>query len=581
MDSGLNISQKSVLVSGCSGDSPQGHYPKQSEAKFFLRAVNTILFEIKKKILKSFNFHTPRKLLSERRIHADLPVNKSYFECQAKIQKNLKLFNKAPILRKAHEKAHPNHFLFDPSRDIKPELMKHITSALDKNINYLWVLKIDKNNNPVLRIGFEHEVDGMKYGHPTLIDDDATQFAIIGGELFYDHKNQCWSINNYSGRYGHQDSSLMSSLSLKPSDLMDFVADQFEKYGIPIQQTVDYSVSFGRLIKGLIKKAFTKQALATAKPSDGEDKNQWVTRVLRESGITANKKYAQRRMRIEVSPEQLDYFVELQEVIARKIPHEAHRPTIDLFIRGKKAGDHTKACTLGLLGGVGPLSDAYVMKRAFQNLKKQSVDMDHMVVNVLSCPPPRTAIEIIKYGSKYVKNLRRFGARKHNQYAIASNTAHINFSRIKLFGIRPLKHIVYLITENIKRKNAKGVLVLGTTQAHWHKLYPRLLKGKKLKAYSLSADDQIKMQEVIDKTKMLPGDIAKQRLISLIEQAIARLVMKGTKPSHILLGCTELPLALGKRGIKKISRKWGVTVVDSEREIAKQFSKMLHKTLAN
>ncbi len=310
-----------------------------SKVKFFFRVVNTVLFLIKENIIKSFNFNTPRKLLSERQVHADLPVNKGYFECQEKVHQNLKHFSKPPIYLKNHEKGekgHPNHFLFDPSRDIKPELMKHITSALDKNVQYLWLLKIDKNNNPVLRIGFEHEVDGMRYGHPTLVDDDSTHLAIIGGELLYDHKNQCWSINNYSGRYGYQDSDLMSSLSLKPSDLMDFVADQFEKHGVPIRRTVDYSVSFGKLIKFLIKKAFTKQAIATIRPADGENKHQWAARVLSESGVTENRKYAQRRMRIEVSPDQLDYFIELQEMIAGKIPYEAHRPTIDLFIRGKK-----------------------------------------------------------------------------------------------------------------------------------------------------------------------------------------------------------------------------------------------------
>ena len=267
MDFQPNISQKSVQRIEYSNNNPQAHYcQKPSKAKFIYRVVNTILFQIKEKIIKSINFNTPRKLLSERQVYPDLSVNKSYFECQKKVHNNLRQFNKTPIYLKNHERGdigHPNNFLFDPSRDIRPELMKHITSALDKNVQYLWLLKIDEKNNPVLRIGFEHEENGMKYGHPTLVDDDVTHVAIIGGELFYDHKNQCWCINNYSGRYGYQDSGLMSSLSLKPSDFMDFVADQFEKHGIIIQRTVDYSVSFGKLIKFLIKKAFTKQALVT------------------------------------------------------------------------------------------------------------------------------------------------------------------------------------------------------------------------------------------------------------------------------------------------------------------------------
>ncbi len=234
-----------------------------------------------------------------------------------------------------------------------------------------------------------------------------------------------------------------------------------------------------------------------------------------------------------------------------------------------------------MLGGVGPVSDAYIMQRAFQNLKKQSVDMDHMVVNVFSCPPPRTANEIIKYGSKYIKNLRRFAERKHSQHAIASNTAHVNFDRIKLLGIRPLKHIVHMIAENIRQDRAKGILILGTTQAHRHILYPRLLKGKKLKAYSLPMDDQIKIQDIIDKTKMLSGDIEKDHLIGLIKNAMNRLAMKEKKPSHILLGCTELPQALGTSGIEQIKRELGVTVIDTELEIANQLSKMLRKTLVN
>ena len=94
----------------------------------------------------------------------------------------------------------------------------------------------------------------------------------------------------------------------------------------------------------------------------------------------------------------------MQEAIAKKYPHEFSRPKIKVnFLFGKKESI-TKNQTIGILGGMGPLSDANLMKLIMKKLESTNVAKG-TAINLYSIPPPRTTEEQMMHGPSYAASL--------------------------------------------------------------------------------------------------------------------------------------------------------------------------------
>lgn len=324
------------------------------------------------------------------------------------------------------------------------------------------------------------------------------------------------------------------------------------------------------------------QQLLLTKPQKGETEHSWAQRVLSQNSIQAGKNYCQQRISLEIEPDQLSYYNDLQKIIATLIPKESHRPTIDLLIIGKSARQNNgQQCQLGVLGGIGPLSDAKIATRALDDFVTKGGDKDYLRMNVLSCPPPRTVWEFLASGYSYIDNIRAFAARQHQSYAIASNTAHSYWSRLNKLGMEPLLHLVDQVASRIAKEQGSTTntttLVLGTTPAYKDELYPLALKYHKVHSINLSESDQKDLQKLIDHTKKTGGSDKKEELSSIIRQYVNNERDAGREVGHVLLGCTELPMVLGKEKMEELEAELQVTLVNTEAVFAEIFADKLNE----
>ncbi|WP_422442116.1 MULTISPECIES: aspartate/glutamate racemase family protein [unclassified Endozoicomonas] len=322
------------------------------------------------------------------------------------------------------------------------------------------------------------------------------------------------------------------------------------------------------------------QQLLSTKPQKSETEHDWTRRVISEHSIQPRKKYCQQRISLEIEPDQISYYNDLQQTIAKLIPKESQRPTIDLHIVGKSARkNNCQRSQLGVLGGMGPLSDAKIVTRALDDFFTKGGDKDHLVMNLFSCPPPRTLWEVIASGSSFIDNIRTFAARRHRSYVIASNAAHAKCPTLKKLGIKPLLHLVDQIASRIAKDQVPSknttTLVLETTQAYKNKLYSLTLRQQGVDSINLSQTDQKVLQQLIDHTKRTGGSDKQEELSSMIRQYVNSERKAGREVGHVLLGCTELPMALGKEKMEELEAELQVNLVNTEAVFAEIFADKL------
>ncbi|MGY0219786.1 aspartate/glutamate racemase family protein [Endozoicomonadaceae bacterium StTr2] len=335
-----------------------------------------------------------------------------------------------------------------------------------------------------------------------------------------------------------------------------------------------------KFLAGILEqKIRTEQALVdSAKPMKNESSADWTSRVLREHAIYEGNNYCQQCITLELSPDQAGYYHDLQKAIAERLPQESHRPTIDLTIRGSKVQSQGAKFSLGVLGGVGPISDSVIVQQTFENLTPEQAE--HVQVNVFSCPPPRTKSEMAKSLADYGLNMQRFSSRKElGAYVVASNTAHVNLNMLKEamgFGDR-MHNMVAEVAGQIQRDNPEGVLVLGTSMAYSKDMYPKQLDIMGVKPVRVQpAGKQDDLQKIIDRTKRKGNDSEREQLYQFaVKQIDEYKKQSGEKVSHVLLGCTELPMALGEEGMRKLEKDTGVKIVDTEAVFARAYATML------
>lgn len=260
------------------------------------------------------------------------------------------------------------------------------------------------------------------------------------------------------------------------------------------------------------------------------------------------------------------------------LPEEFKRPAIDLHIVGANVDHNMNQCHLGVLGGIGHLSDACIIKETVGKIKESGGNLDGIALNLFSCPPPRGKKDLLKYGKEYFNKVTHFGVRRHANYALASNTAHIYRRALeRITGMKPIYNSIVDVVSHIKHGSytPEHTLVLGTTQAYKKKMYPNALGKEKLKALVPSQEEQNALQDIIDCTKQTGFGVAnKEALIELIKKEVNILHAEKTI-SHILLGCSELSLTLGVEGMQEIETELGIKIVDSEDIFAQVFAKLV------
>ena len=302
---------------------------------------------------------------------------------------------------------------------------------------------------------------------------------------------------------------------------------------------------------------------------------------------------------IQIGPSDFKKYHKLQTMIAASGLEEHHRPTINLTVKGKKAPDSS----FGIIGGTGPLSDAEMLEKTMENLINEGFDLDAVHIRLLSAPPPRSESEGFspKKMARYGRRQIAFGREPHSKMALASNTAHMNIGKARksrtLAGggrrdaagdgaTHQVQDLSARVVESCRTDERLGdrpckPLIMGTKAAFDegdNGMYGKKFQDADVDAANVDPKDSITLQKWIDEAKR--GNTTPEltnKLKAFIKSELAR--QEGT--THIVLGCTELPLALGGHtAIHEFEEElhdegFDVYFLDTEDFFAKEYTKMV------
>jgi len=321
---------------------------------------------------------------------------------------------------------------------------------------------------------------------------------------------------------------------------------------------------------------------------------EFVRLVLKKYSILKGHNCASALINLRLKVSEWHYYPLLQEKIAELIPLENQRPTIDLTLTESKENNVPES--VGIAGGTGPLSDSDLFSKVVALLQPISkIDWTRFAINLYSSPPPRELIESVSR-IFYIERMADFTSRGHNRYYLASNTAHINLRMFRwtiyaTSGIRlrmtPGNDTVVDLAEYVSNAVAKPsndqppeVLILSSLQSYDSQLYPGYLNTKGLEGKEHEkrpvetvgdASNQVPhsatqipnkpiehghyftvgnhsraelLQDYIDIAKSGNIEEAGQRISEFILDELHLIHQKGGHVNRIILGCTELPMAL-------------------------------------
>ena len=156
-----------------------------------------------------------------------------------------------------------------------------------------------------------------------------------------------------------------------------------------------------------------------------------------------------------------------------------------------------------------------------------------------------------------------------------SNTAHINFRLLNRLANGKIVNLVDKVVNRIEQDNLPHpyVLVLGTTMAYQRKLYPQALDKKNISSMVPTPEEQEIIEDMICRIKSYRR-ADPTTLLNIINRKIHLSCTQNNPITHILLGCTELTIALrGKSEELKalIKAQYGIElhIIDSEELFAK------------
>jgi len=207
---------------------------------------------------------------------------------------------------------------------------------------------------------------------------------------------------------------------------------------------------------------------------------------------------------------------------------------------------------LGVLGGMGPAAGAEFYKRLIERTQVLR-DQDHIPVIIWGDPtvPDRSTSlmnrddlpwEKLKQG---ILGLKNAGC---DHIVIPCNTAHFWYDRMVLLGV-PITHIVDSVSAELKElKIHSGVIgIIGTKATMRLGLYQYYLSKQGWSCITPGAQDiDNYVQPAIDLIKANNIEAACNLLYHVIDN------LKKYEVKAIVLGCTELPLAIRDKTFKNI-----------------------------
>ena len=232
---------------------------------------------------------------------------------------------------------------------------------------------------------------------------------------------------------------------------------------------------------------------------------------------------------------------------------------------------------IGIIGGMGPYAGVDLVQKIF-DLTKADTDQDHLSVSMLSVPksiPDRTEFLLSKSEINPALAIADIICSLYKQGAtiigMPCNTAHAEPIFNEIVNKIPTEvNLVHMINEaadfiNEKYPSVKNVGILSTTGTFITNVYPKCLSKHGLNG--------IQVSEEIQNTHINPAiynlsygikahsNPVNQKVIDSLNKGVKYLIKKDAEV--IILGCTEIPLALTQNEIN------GIPLIDSTKILAR------------
>lgn len=215
--------------------------------------------------------------------------------------------------------------------------------------------------------------------------------------------------------------------------------------------------------------------------------------------------------------------------------------------------------TVGVLGGMGPAATAFFFQKIVE-LTDAARDQDHLHV-IIDCDPsvPDRTDEFLRGSDAPLASLvmmaNRLRAAGAEFLVMPCNSAHLCFDRLAGAAGLPMLHIVEEVGREIIARGCERVLLLGTLATMRSDLYTaRLAKITHVSVPDPPQQEQVQAAIV----EIKAGRIAEAR------RMLAPLLQwpQGSAPDAVVLGCTELPLAVKPEDVPAV-------VIDSVTALAR------------
>jgi len=199
---------------------------------------------------------------------------------------------------------------------------------------------------------------------------------------------------------------------------------------------------------------------------------------------------------------------------------------------------------LGILGGMGPEATVYFFKKIVEFTEAER-DQEHIPIMIYNYPqiPDRVCAYVgcgespLRELINGVKKLQSAGA---DIIAIPCNSAHLWLKEIQENTNLEILNMIELTVSSIKQASKVGLLA--TTLTVNSGLYETPLRKKGIEV--LLPDNQEFVMEQIRLIKRGQVIEAKKNLLKIVDNFI------DDGASHILAGCTEIPLALNNNKLQ-------------------------------